>query len=70
MIVGFVAETCRVGQGASCCRYVTMGAGGWACGKLDPALREAIDARHLTMKAQGNNCEGNPNLEAESKLNS
>lgn len=62
MIAGFLADTCKVGQGAACCRYVTMSAGGWECGKADPAIRHAIDQRAGSMKAKGDNCPGVTNL--------
>jgi hypothetical protein len=48
---------CRLGEGAACCRYLTMGGGGWGCAKRSP-MREAIDRRADTMGAKGDNCDG------------
>jgi hypothetical protein len=62
MIPAYLSETCKVGHGAACCRYVTMGADGWYCAKVDPALRPAIDLRAATMTAKGDNCPGVTNL--------
>lgn len=50
---------CKVGQGAACCRYLTMGGDGWSCEKLT-GLRRAIDNRVRLGKftAISDNCEG------------
>jgi len=63
MISGWLRDTCKVGAGAACCRYVTMGAAGWGCAKVDATLKRAIDQRAASMKAQGDNCEGVDDLE-------
>jgi hypothetical protein len=67
MIGGYLASTCKVGQGAACCRYVTMGPEGWECGKMDPAIKRAIDARAALMGAKSDNCDGVTDLNARSK---
>lgn len=54
----FLRDHCGVGTGPSCCRYVTCGADGSQCGKLDPAIKRAIDERCDTMKAKGDRCDG------------
>ena len=57
----YVKAVCKIGQGHACCRYLTMGAGGWSCEKRS-SLKAALDARVLaeTMTARGDNCEGCP----------
>jgi hypothetical protein len=53
-----VTTVCRPGE-AGCCRYLTVGASGWACQK-HTALASEIDFRvkKNAMKATGDNCEG------------
>ncbi len=53
----FVKQTCKIGQGADCCRYVTMGVDGWGCAKVNPRMKAYIDKR-TDMKAKGDNCPG------------
>lgn len=55
----YIENICKIGQGASCCRYLTVGVKGWACEKTT-SLRAAIDQRVLTgqFTALGDNCEG------------
>lgn len=50
--------TCKMGQGAACCKYLVM-AGGFACAKPS-TLKFTIDARGDSMTAQGDNCPGWP----------
>ena len=50
-------ETCRIGQGADCCKYLACGPEGMECGKLSPGLKAAIDRRD-DMTAKGDNCPG------------
>lgn len=50
-------ETCKIGQGAECCRYLTMGADGFSCAKRT-SLRYTIDNRVRKMNAKGDNCDG------------
>lgn len=51
------ANVCRMGQGADCCRYLTMGSQGWSCAKRT-SLRFVIDRRVAEMTAKGDNCDG------------
>ena len=55
-----VLDVCKPGT-TECCRYLCMGAGGWACAK-HTSLMETIDSRVAagTMRAVGDNCEGHP----------
>ena len=53
----YVLETCKLGQGAACCRYLVAGAEGFECAKLG-SLRAGIDRRVGIMVAKGDNCEG------------
>lgn len=50
--------TCKMGQGAECCRYLVFGPG-FACAKLT-MLKYTLDARGTSMSAQGDNCDGWP----------
>lgn len=55
-------EVCRIGQGAECCRYLTMAGGkdpGWSCEKRG-GLKATIDERVANglFTACGDNCEG------------
>jgi hypothetical protein len=52
-------SVCRIGQGAACCRYLTVGVHGFECEKHSD-LRSLLDARVAQgdMVAQGDNCEG------------
>jgi hypothetical protein len=50
-------DVCRIGQGAACCRYLTVGVQGWCCEKRT-SLRHTLDARVSQMTAQGDNCDG------------
>ncbi|MER9336472.1 hypothetical protein NKJ06_21170 [Mesorhizobium sp. M0293] len=54
-----VVETCRIGRGADCCRFLTF-RNGFHCGKHDEQLASQIEARRPVMVAQGDNCEGFP----------
>lgn len=58
----FVQETCLLGCGKKCCRYLGMGAGGWRCLKMT-ALKSTIDSKVESgdMAAKGDNCEGKTN---------
>jgi len=58
-----VREVCKIGQGASCCAFLTAGMSGLECGKgtsVEALLRE----RRPTMTAQGDNCAGPPDFQA------
>lgn len=55
----FLSETCQLGSGSKCCRYLVMrGADGFRCAKLDPNLAFSIDVRAEQMNAKGDNCDG------------
>lgn len=58
----YVAETCKLGKEAECCRWLTIGSDGFRCAKLDPGLHMMIMERidEGTMKARGDNCDGLP----------
>jgi hypothetical protein len=53
-------DVCKIGQGRDCCRYLTMGAKGWSCERLNPEGREMIDERCARglFTAISINCEG------------
>lgn len=55
----YAKSTCRIGQGAACCRYLTMSPKGWECQKHQ-SLRGLLDQRVSdgTINARGDNCEG------------
>lgn len=55
----YVRETCKIGKGADCCRYLTMSASGWACEKGSP-LQRVINGRVSAgeFTARGDNCAG------------
>ncbi len=54
----FITNTCKIGQGAECCRYLVCGTKGMECGRLQPKLAEMIDGRVSLMNAKGQNCKG------------
>ncbi len=59
-ITNEVAETiCKVGQGANCCRYLTMSSQGWSCEKKT-SLRRLLDQRVEigAINARADNCGG------------
>jgi hypothetical protein len=55
----YAKEVCKIGQGAACCRYLTMDKDGWDCAKWT-SLRFTLDDRveNNEMNAHGDNCEG------------
>jgi hypothetical protein len=59
MNIDFVKQTCKIGQGAVCCRYLGADGGGFDCLKLT-SLRAYLDERVAlgTITARGDNCEG------------
>lgn len=61
----YIKNVCKIGQGASCCRYLVVGSKGFECMKFDLNNKEFIDANWATVThvAQGDNCEGKPDLE-------
>jgi hypothetical protein len=54
-----VQETCKVGQGANCCRYLVMAPTGFECAKLTD-FKSILDERVKADKfvAKGDNCDG------------
>ena len=58
-VEAYVREVCRIGQGHACCRYLTMGAGGWDCAK-NTSIRRILDERVVmeNIVARGDNCPG------------
>ena len=55
----WATSTCKVGQGAACCRYLAMGPNGWSCEKhseMGRYLDQRVAAE--TMNARGDNCPG------------
>lgn len=55
----YVKETCKMGQGHDCCRYLTMHPDGWSCEKRG-SLRNYLNYRVVTnsITARGDNCPG------------
>ena len=51
-----VRLVCRIGQGSKCCRYLTVGAEGWDCVKLNTepvrSLLDVMEDRPSTMTAK------------------
>lgn len=56
---GHLAEYCQPGHGATTCRYLGVGPGGWTCLKLT-SFKMLLDARVTagTISARGDNCAG------------
>ncbi len=55
-----IEHTCKIGQGADCCKYLVIGGDGWECCKVTPENKALIDRNWETTEhvAQGDNCEG------------
>lgn len=55
-----IEVTCKIGQGAACCKYLVVGARGFECMKVNPASKLLIDFNWEVYKhtAQGDNCDG------------
>jgi len=56
---------CAIGQGAGCCRYLTMAQDGWCCEKFSGIaglLNERASLGQMT--ARGDNCAGRKSGEA------
>lgn len=49
-------DVCKMGQGAECCKFLTMGTSGWSCEKLSSA-RMQLEYRE-GMISKGDNCPG------------
>jgi hypothetical protein len=70
-ITATVNNTCKIGQGAACCKYLVMGANGFECMKVDPVSKLIIDtnwAKH-PHTAQGDNCAGETDYSKLNKVN-
>ena len=54
-----VKNVCKMGQRNECCRYLTIGSGGFECAK-HTSLKSVLDIRVATetIVARGDNCEG------------
>lgn len=52
-------EVCKTGQGAACCRYLTISPDGWSCEKHS-VFAATLDARAAAgqMRARSDNCPG------------
>lgn len=55
----YASKTCKMGQGAACCRYLAADRFGFCCLK-GTEVADELDrrARAKTMHAQSDNCEG------------
>jgi len=55
-----IENICKRGQGKETCRYLTVRPNGWACAKLDPAIKYVLDSLVLAnrTKSHGDNCDG------------
>jgi len=62
----YARTVCRVGLGASCCKYICVGEDGFECHKLT-SLKSTIDERAKSMAAKSDNCDGMPE-EPEEKV--
>lgn len=63
----YIKDTCKIGQGRECCRYLTMGPDGFCCEKLSSMKSHLDHATHMT--ARGDNCDGLVEVEYRVKLN-
>lgn len=52
----FFMETCKMGQGNACCKYLVASRNGLECAKLT-IIGPSIDKR-TDMTAKGDNCDG------------
>ena len=59
-----IKTTCKIGQGAECCKYLVMGGGGFECMKATPEGKATIDKNWEATPhvSQGDNCEGKKDL--------
>jgi hypothetical protein len=55
-----VTETCKIGQGHDCCRYLVVGPDGLECAKQNTRAKTTLDLRVElgTIVARGDNCDG------------
>lgn len=55
----YIRNTCKIGQGTECCKYLVCGAKGFECMRDDPENKKVIDNAWNNSKiAQGDNCKG------------
>lgn len=55
----YVKDTCKIGQGNDCCRYLVAGGQGFECAKFTSAGKIMdVRAEANISVAQGDNCEG------------
>lgn len=66
----YAKTVCKMGQGAECCRYLTMAPMGWSCEKNGP-LRNYIDfrVRNDQMISHGDNCDGKQSRKGTDDVN-
>ena len=57
----YVKETCKIGEGFDCCRFLVCGPKGFECAKFTEH-RALLDFRatNKLMTARADNCEGKP----------
>ena len=55
-----IKDTCKFGEGAVTCSYLTLSGDGFKCGKTSPSIKKLIDQRRAqgTIKAMGDGCQG------------
>ena len=66
----YIKNTCKIGQGSDCCKYLLLGKEGFTCGKVSEHWKKTVDeswanGNHV---AQGDNCEGIENLKEYEKI--
>ena len=66
-----VTNTCKIGQGHDCCRYLMAGRDGFECAKQTVGMKVALDLRVdlCTIIARGDNCDGYSTIESIIPLN-
>jgi hypothetical protein len=65
----YIETTCKIGQGAQCCKYLLVCSNGFECAKVDSAFKEVVDRVWATAHRvpQGDNCRGSRDFETEIK---
>lgn len=66
-----VTDTCKIGQGHDCCRYLVVGRDGFECVKHNVGAKVTLDLRvdMGTIIARGDNCDGYSMTESIIPLN-
>jgi hypothetical protein len=56
----YIMNTCKLGQGSKCCRYLIAGPNGFECAKQHIGMKNYLDMRVAAddMNAKGDNCIG------------